>query len=83
MFYVYILRSLKNENKLYIGVTRNRRRRLKQHNSDTNTNSYSAKFKPWVLECYIAFKNKYLAIELEKYLKQGSGFAFMKKRLLP
>ncbi|MBU1110522.1 GIY-YIG nuclease family protein [Patescibacteria group bacterium] len=83
MFYVYILRSLGNENKLYIGVTRNIESRLKQHDSDTNTNSYSAKFKPWGLECFIAFKNKYLATELEKYLKQGSGFAFMKKRLLP
>jgi putative endonuclease len=31
------------------------------------------------LTTYIAFKNKYTAFTFEKYLKSGSGRAFLKK----
>ncbi|MFW6110239.1 MAG: GIY-YIG nuclease family protein [Patescibacteria group bacterium] len=82
MYYVYILRSQVEVERLYIGVTKDTGRRVKQHNSENNVGTYTARYKPWVLECYVAVRSKRLAEELEKYLKQGSGFAFMKKHLL-
>jgi len=35
--------------------------------------------RPIILQNYIAFKGKYKAFEFEKYLKSGSGRAFIQK----
>lgn len=81
MNYVYILISLKNSNKHYVGLTQNLEVRLKQHNrGDT---SYTKNFAPWKIETFIAFNSKALAEQFERYLKHGSGNAFLRKRLLP
>jgi predicted GIY-YIG superfamily endonuclease len=79
MWYVYILRSIIDKN-LYIGSTNNILRRLTEHNSgkvDSTKNRI-----PFNLEAYIAVKDKAKAIELEQYLKTGSGRAFLQKRIL-
>ncbi len=81
MFYVYILKSLKDKNRLYIGFTTNIEQRLNAHNLEENI--YSKRYSPWAIETYIAFKDKSSALRFEKYLKVGSGQAFLKKRLLP
>ena len=44
--------------------------------------AYSAKKAPYKLKWYCAFDNKKKALDFEKYLKQGSGFAFARKHLL-
>lgn len=80
MTYVYILTSKKNPNKTYIGRTNNLKRRLNDHNNGTN--SYSKQHAPWKLETYVALSDEKQAYAFERYLKAGSGFAFMKKRLL-
>jgi predicted GIY-YIG superfamily endonuclease len=79
MWYVYVLRSLKDNN-IYIGSTNDVRRRLYQHNSaevDSTKNRI-----PFTLEAYIAVKDKAKAIELEQYFKTGSGKAILQKRIL-
>jgi putative endonuclease len=81
MNYVYILVSLKDSNRIYIGRTADIKKRLAEHNRGES--SYTKSFCPWKLETYIAFDDKQLAISFEKYLKVGSGFAFLKKRFLP
>lgn len=81
MHYVYILKSEIKTEKLYIGVTSDLARRLDEHNQGLST--YSSKFKPWEIVSCIGFKYRYSAEIFEQYLKQGSGFAFMKKHLLP
>jgi predicted GIY-YIG superfamily endonuclease len=79
MWFVYILRSLRDEN-LYIGSTNDLQRRLIEHNSG---NVDSTKHRtPFTLEAYIAVKDKTKAIELEQYLKTGSGKAILRKRIL-
>ena len=80
MYLVYILISIKDKNRYYIGITQNLERRLKQHNNAKS--GYSKIYAPWILETYIAFRNKRKAEEFEKYLKRGSGNAFLKKRLI-
>jgi predicted GIY-YIG superfamily endonuclease len=80
MYIVYILTSKKYPTRYYIGITQNLDKRLVDHNSEKSV--YSKRYAPWQIETYITFKKKELAKELEKYLKSGSGFAFLKKRLI-
>lgn len=79
MHYCYILKSLKDSS-YYIGSTQNLKARLDKHNRKEVT--YSASKAPFTIEWYGAFKSKELALNFEKYLKSGSGFAFRNKRLL-
>ena len=53
MFYVYILKSLKDKN-LYIGSTNNLPRRLKEHNAGSvQSTKYRAPFKLVYFEGYV------------------------------
>ncbi|MEI8350140.1 MAG: GIY-YIG nuclease family protein [Candidatus Omnitrophota bacterium] len=81
MYTVYILRSVNQPDRLYIGLTTDFEKRLESHNADTST--YSKRYSPWELETHIVLRDKKTAEDLERYLKSGSGFAFLKKRLLP
>ena len=81
MHYVYILTSIKDPSRIYIGRTENLQIRLGEHNRGKS--AATKKDAPWKLETYIAFSEESLAIKFEKYLKAGSGFAFLKKRFLP
>ncbi len=79
---VYILKSIKNTTKYYIGTTNDLEHRLNQHNQCEEV-GYSNKYAPWgEVETFITFKHKHLALNFEKYLKSGSGVAFLKKRFL-
>jgi predicted GIY-YIG superfamily endonuclease len=80
VYTVYILRSLKDTKRHYIGITVNLEKRLKEHNNKQST--YSGIYAPWKLETCIVFKDKILAENFEAYLKHGSGNAFLKKRLI-
>ncbi|MCU0667644.1 MAG: GIY-YIG nuclease family protein [Patescibacteria group bacterium] len=79
MYYVYILKSL-NNNEKYIGYTEDLNNRLTDHNSGKS--KHTSKYKPWKVIWYCAFEDKEHAIAFEKYLKSGSGKAFASKRLI-
>ena len=79
MYKVYILKSLKDDS-LYTGVTEDLAERLKAHNYGTS--KYSSSKRPYKIAWYCVFKDKIKAMQFEKYLKQGSGFAFARKRLI-
>ena len=81
MYYVYILRSINKPKRLYIVCAGDIQKRLVQHNRGDG--AYTKTYAPWELEAYIVFKSKKLAEEFERYLKSGSGHAFLKKRLIP
>lgn len=79
MYYVYILRSLKDQTK-YIGITKNLKNRLLEHNNlETKSNKSKA---PFSIIFYCVFKDKYKAYGFEKYLKSSSGHAFTNKHLI-
>ena len=80
MYYVYILTSQKSPKKYYIGFTDNLEKRLKKHNAKETY--YAKRYSPWQLRTYISFKHKEKALSFEKYLKHGSGFAFLKRHLI-
>jgi len=80
MYSVYILKSKKYPARIYIGLSKDPIERLKAHNKGTC--DYSKKYGPWELHTHIVFQTKKKAQDFEEYLKSGSGFAFLKKRLL-
>jgi len=65
---------------LYTGSTNDIARRLTEHNSGKVDSTKNRT--PFSLEAYFAVKDKSRAIELERYLKSGSGRAFLQKRIL-
>jgi putative endonuclease len=79
MYYVYILQSLKDES-YYTGFTTDVEARLKKHNSGAV--EYTSTKRPFKLVWYCCFEDKVKALQFEKYLKSGSGFALARKRLV-
>ena len=79
MHYTYILFN-RITGRYYVGYTPNLRKRIKKHLSGlVKPTKSNLNYK---LEFYCAFKTRSKALEFEKYLKSGSGVAFMKKRFI-
>lgn len=78
-YYVYILKSLRNEGQTYVGYTTNLKQRISRHNEGLVKSTRI--HRPWKIETHIVFCNRLLAMRFEKYLKSGSGIAFRRKRL--
>ena len=77
--YVYTLQSLSQPNQIYTGQTENLQTRLNDHNAGKVP--HTSKFRPWVIRSATAFKDKHRAIAFERYLKTGSGRAFLRRHL--
>jgi len=75
MYYVYIL-HLRNDT-CYIGFSSDLKNRIQDHQKGNV--SQTSKHRPFRLVFYSAFRNKKKALDFEKYLKTGSGFAFRNK----
>ena len=78
MWFVYILKC--SDGLKYVGCTSDINARMKRHQGGGVWST--SKRLPVELVTYIAFTNRYKAFELERYLKSGSGRAFMNKRLI-
>jgi len=78
MFYVYVLKSKKN-NDIYVGYSEDLKTRFEAHNQgkvkSTKVN------KPWVLVYYEAYKDKKDATKREKQLKEHKAKADLKKQI--
>ena len=78
MWYVYVLKCSNGE--YYKGCTIDIQERLQRHQKGWVESTRD--LLPVYLACYFAIPDKYKAYEFEKYLKSGSGRAFLKKHLL-
>ncbi|MBL7722740.1 MAG: GIY-YIG nuclease family protein [Chitinophagaceae bacterium] len=78
MWYVYIL--LCNNGEYYKGCTNNIEDRLERHQKGWVESTRH--LLPVTLVSYTVFTNQQKAYDFEKYLKSGSGRAFMKKHFL-
>ena len=79
MFYVYVLKSEKDEN-LYIGSTDDLRRRLAEHNAGKAKST--APRRPFTLRYYEAYYREADARRRESMLKKdGRALAMLKTRL--
>ena len=72
MYTVYIIQSLTQNNRFYIGVTKNLEKRLKKHN---NGSSRATKpYRPWKVIYQEVYLNKQEAYKREYYLKHPKGY---------
>lgn len=78
MYYVYLLKC--SDKRTYVGCTDNLKSRIDRHNKGAIP--ATVKRLPIELIAYFAFENKYIAYNFEKYLKSGSGRAFLNKHLI-
>jgi putative endonuclease len=75
--YVYILRSIPEPDRHYVGRTSNVARRLLWHNAGQNV--HTARNRPWRIVVSLEFASDEAAFRFERYLKTGSGRAFAKR----
>ncbi len=78
MHFVYTLFC--SDHTYYTGCSKDLDDRLNRHNRGSVPATQNRR--PTKLVTYTAFEDKYLAFKFEKYLKTGSGRAFLKKHLI-
>ncbi|MDP3941553.1 MAG: GIY-YIG nuclease family protein [bacterium] len=78
MFYVYVLKSLKN-GRHYTGSTNNIERRLLEHNSGQT--KYTRQTGPFEIVYKEVYDSKLEATKRERFLKTGKGRAVLNKFL--
>lgn len=77
MYKVYILKSLKDSNKSYVGFTiKELEKRLYEHNNGLSR--YTKTYRPWILAYFENFYCKTCAEKREKFLKSGMGYRLRK-----
>jgi predicted GIY-YIG superfamily endonuclease len=80
MFYVYILHTQKKGADKYIGLTEDLPKRVSQHRNGEVIATKGVL--PITLIWYCASTNRHTAATFEKYLKSGSGRAFVNRHIL-
>jgi len=78
MYYVYILKSIK-DGKFYTGYSENLKRRLDEHNHGKVKSTKNRR--PLQLICYEAYLDKKTAEKREKFLKTSDGKLDINRRL--
>jgi len=74
MYYVYVLKSLRLKDKIYIGYTSDLKKRLEEHMTDKNYTTAR------ILSVELAYKSKMDAQNREQQLKQyGNALGHLKK----
>jgi putative endonuclease len=74
---VYLLQSLQDPARRYVGSTDDLERRLAEHNAGASP--HTAKHRPWEVVASVSFADDSKAEAFERYLKQGSGHAFARR----
>jgi putative endonuclease len=70
MFFIYILHS-SSADKYYVGYTSNIQIRLQQHNTQEDFNTFTKKFRPWILTALFSCgEEESKAMRIEKYIKK-------------
>jgi putative endonuclease len=78
MYYVYVLRSLK-DGRFYTGQTQDLKTRLELHNSGKM--KYTGKFTPWELVYFETFDSRSEAMQRERFFKTGAGRDWLNRKL--
>ena len=77
--FVYILRSDRDPDRYYTGLTGDMAVRLATHNAGGCP--HTATGRPWRIDVVVEFADEPRAVAFERYLKSGSGCAFAKRHL--
>jgi putative endonuclease len=79
---VYILQSISDTDKIYIGYTSHLILRMREHNySDFDRKAYTRKFRPWFVIYVEYYETKSDAMNREKWLKSGVGREWISKNI--
>jgi len=78
MYYVYVLKSLKDESR-YIGYADDLKERFKKHQEGKVKSTRP--HRPYEIIYYEAYKDKRDAIKQEQVLKTGQGRRILKRKL--
>lgn len=78
--FVYLLRSLEDPGRPYVGLTSDVVVRLAAHNAGHCP--HTARHKPWQVVVSLEFSDEANAVHFERYLKSGSGRAFAKRHFV-
>jgi len=73
-YYVYILHSIADAGRYYVGMTSDLETRLKMHNAGKCT--HTAKYRPWQIETAIAFRCKDKVV-LGTFMQRIGQFEFL------
>lgn len=80
MFYVYILVSEKKEDEIYVGYSKDLKKRFTEHNKGIVQSTKNGC--PWKILYYEAYPTEELAREREKQLKYfGKAMGQLKRRI--
>jgi len=79
IWYVYVLLS-GSSGRTYVGLTRDPRKRLAVHNAGGSP--YTSRHRPWTMQVVVALPDEQRARRFERYLKTGSGRAFLARHFL-
>ncbi len=79
MHYVYLL-ECQDDKSWYIGQTDDLKARVKRHNDGSGART-TARKENWNVIYFEAYTEKLDALGREKFLKSGSGRAYLKKQL--
>jgi putative endonuclease len=78
--FVYVIVSVPEPARHYVGLTSNVSTRLAVHNAGGS--QHTAHYRPWRLIVGLEFATQESAIAFEKYLKTGSVRAFAKRHFV-
>jgi putative endonuclease len=79
MFQVHVIVSMTHPDRYYIGFSSRADDRLSEHNAGKNPST--AGFVPWRFAAMFSFPSEEQARRFERYLKGGSGRAFLRRHV--
>ncbi len=83
MYYLYIIYSA-GADKYYVGYTTDIMIRLKKHNHQESFNTYTRKYRPWVLQGLFRIgEEEKEAIRIERFIKKQKSKALIKRLIDP
>ena len=80
MYHVYVIVPEHVPDHYYIGYSSRPRERLQEHNAGKNPSTVS--YAPWRIAAVFSFPSETQALRFERYLKGGSGSAFLGRHVL-
>ena len=78
--FVYVLRSVRNRDHYYVGLTGDVKRRVEEHNRGESR--YTSELRPWELVVSLEFARRSSAAAFERHLKTGTGRALTKRHFV-
>jgi putative endonuclease len=78
--FVYIIRSVSDPERRYVGVTANPEARLNAHNAGLNRST--VRWRPWFIDVCVELRAGRVALRFERFLKSGAGHAFASRHFV-